>query len=152
MGYTVERKNIAPQLVAYGTGSGPANAIPQILGQILPKTMTHVTQKGGQLAGPPFTHYLSMGESIELEAGVPLRAKIDAGDDVQVGELPGGDVITTTHIGPYDQLNQAYQALAAYVAEKNLTPGNTMWEFYWSDPQEEPDPAKWKTEIFLPVS
>ncbi len=151
MMYKIERKTIAPQVVAYGTGSGPATEIPKILGEVLPKAMQHVKSKDGELAGPPFTHYLSMGETIELQAGVPLRGKISGSDSVEIGELPGGDVLTTVHVGPYDQLNKAYQALVAHVQKHDLTPGDTIWEYYWTDPEAEEDPSNWKTEIFLPL-
>ena len=128
-----------------------ANEIPKILGDVLPKAMNHVMSNDGQLAGPPFTHYLAMGENIELQAGVPLRDKIAGSDAVEIGELPGGEVLTTVHIGPYDQLNKAYQALAEHVSKHDLKPGDTIWEYYWTDPEEEQDPSNWKTEIFLPL-
>jgi effector-binding domain-containing protein len=30
-------------------------------------------------------------------------------------------------------------------------PASTMWEVYLTDPEEEPDPARWRTEVYWPV-
>lgn len=149
MNYTIEEKTLIAQPIAYQKGSGSIGEIPKVLSSILPEVMKYIQDKDGQPAGPPFTHYLSMGETIELEAGIPLREPIQASGDVLVGALPGGKVLRTEHIGPYDKLSAAYQALARYVEEHDLNAGETMWEYYWTDPGEEPDPEKWRTEIFL---
>lgn len=149
MSYEIERKKIAAMPIAYGNGSGSAAEIPKLLSEILPRVMKHVQSSGGQPAGPPFTHYLKMGETIEFRAGIPLQKPIDGAGDIEAGRLPGGNVLVTTHIGPYDKLNEAYAAMAHHVEEHGLNAGDTMWEFYWTDPAEEPNPENWKTEIFL---
>jgi effector-binding domain-containing protein len=152
MSYEIERKTIAAQPIAYGEGSGSAGEIPSLLGEILPRAMKHIQASGGKPAGPPFTHYLKMGETIEFQAGIPLQKSIDGGDGIKTGELPGGEVLRTVHIGPYDELNKAYAAMAQYVEEHGLNAGDTMWEYYWTDPSEEPNPENWKTELFLPLN
>ncbi len=70
---------------------------------------------------------------------------------VKTGRLPGGSVLRTEHIGPFEELPNAYQALAKYVEENGLDAGDTMWEYYWTDPAREPDPSKWRTEIFISI-
>lgn len=150
--YTIEKKTIVAQPVAFQKGSGGAGEIPRVLASILPDVMKHIEANGGKPAGPPFTHYLSMGESIELEAGIPLKETISASGDIEIGALPGGAVLRTEHIGPYDKLPQAYKALANYVESHDLDAGETIWEYYWTDPGEEPDPEKWRTEIFLALN
>ena len=32
-----------------------------------------------------------------------------------------------------------------------VQPLGPMWEIYWSDPEAEPDPATWRTEILVPI-
>ena len=32
-----------------------------------------------------------------------------------------------------------------------MQPMEGQWEIYWTDPGLEPDPAKWRTQIFFPV-
>ena len=40
----------------------------------------------------------------------------------------------------------------AKMQAEGLTPGESMWEYYLSDPAAEPDPAVWKTLIIWPVA
>lgn len=151
MSYKIEKKRIAPQTICYASGSGSASEIPKLLSELLPRVVAHVKEQKGQIIGPPFTRYLSMGETLEIQAGLPLQDPIPSGDGVEVAKLPGGEALVTVHMGPYDDLNEAYGAIAKHVQANDLTPGATMWEYYWTDPQEEPDPANWKTEIFQPI-
>ena len=56
------------------------------------------------------------------------------------------------HIGPYDDARARRTASCVrWLAELGLHPTGPLWEVYWSDPEAEPDPATWRTEIFAPV-
>lgn len=151
MSYTVQKRQLPSQLMAYGEASASVEEVPDVLGEILPRVMRHVQAEDGQVAGPPFAHYKSMGEPMELEAGIPIDEPIPEGEGVCVGELPGGSVLVTVHIGPYDKLDDAYDALMAFADEHELTPVGTVWESYWTDPGAELDPDNWKTEVFMPL-
>ena len=67
------------------------------------------------------------------------------------GRLPGGRVASIVHIGPFDGLEQTYGLMHRWLAELGLQPTGPLWEVYWSDPEAEPDPATWRTEIFAPI-
>ncbi|HMO11186.1 MAG TPA: GyrI-like domain-containing protein [Actinotalea sp.] len=66
--------------------------------------------------------------------------------------LPGGRAVQAVHVGPFDTLEQTYEALLAWLSEQGLTPSGQMWESYLSDPAVEPDPAAWRTLIVWPVT
>ena len=55
------------------------------------------------------------------------------------------------HVGPYDTLHQTYSDMQAWIVSQGRRPSSFMWEVYLTDPQMDPDPAKWRTEIYLPV-
>ena len=40
----------------------------------------------------------------------------------------------------------------AWLTQEKRVPGAQMWEIYLTDPAQEPDPAKWRTQICWPVS
>jgi effector-binding domain-containing protein len=102
-------------------------------------------------AGPPFARYHMLGEGrFEVEAGFPADRQIEGNGDVQPSELPGGQAAVTVHVGPYDQMEPAYQALASWVSEHGGELAGDAWEVYFSDPSMEPDPATWRTEIVQP--
>ncbi len=64
--------------------------------------------------------------------------------------LPGGPAAVLTYIGPYDEMEAAYAALAEWVARSGGEPTGDPWEVYFSDPAQEPDPRRWRTEIVMP--
>ena len=102
-------------------------------------------------AGPPFARYHMLGEGrFEVEAGFPASRQIEGNGDVQPSELPGGQAAVTLHIGPYDQMEPAYQALASWVSDHGGELAGDAWEVYFSDPSAEPDPATWRTQIVQP--
>lgn len=86
----------------------------------------------------------------EVEAGFPVTAPITASGEVHPSALPGGPVATTIHIGPYDEMEPAYRALAEWIAEHGGEPAGDAWENYFSGPVSQPDPATWRTEIVQP--
>ena len=61
---------------------------------------------------------------------------------------PAGRVLSAVHVGPYDGIAQAYQAVMTYAEANDLCLGDTMWERYMTDPAVEPDPSKYVTEIY----
>jgi len=104
------------------------------------------------MAGVPFTLYHRVdGDQIDAEAGIPVVSPIEDKGRVKASELPAGRTLMTWHSGPYDQLTGAHQKLRDHAAEQKLTPRAGPWESYWTDPGMVPDPARWKTQLFLPV-
>ena len=107
-------------------------------------------------AGPPFARLRSLGDGrFDVEAGFPATDPLAADGPfgavaVVQSELPGGRVAVTTHVGPYDQIEPAYQALAAWLIEHGGEPVGDPWEVYLSGPPTEPDPATWRTEVLQP--
>jgi effector-binding domain-containing protein len=101
--------------------------------------------------GPPFARYhLLDGGRFEVEAGFPAARPIEGDGDMQPSRLPGGPVAVTIHVGPYDQMEPVYQALASWVIEHGGELAGDAWEVYFSDPAAEPDPATWRTEVVQP--
>jgi effector-binding domain-containing protein len=106
---------------------------------------------GVDLAGPPFARYHQFEPRIRAEIGFPvMRPAPDVGSVVP-GRLPGGRVASILHIGPYETLERSYGELTRWLAGMGLQPSGPLWEVYWSDPGEEPNPAAWRTEIFAPI-
>ena len=103
--------------------------------------------------GAPFTHYLAWGsEMVVAEVGFRVSGRMVPHGRVVHGELPGGTVATIVHVGPYDTIGETYGRLEGWIRERGFTPGSTMWEVYVSGPGGEPEPARWRTEVFWPIS
>jgi AraC family transcriptional regulator len=121
------------------------------LAEILPAVYNHILAQRLQPAGAPFTRYLSMTDVFQIEAGLPVASPAVSRDAIQASELPAGPTATTLHVGPYDKLGDAHEALWQWAEANGYTPAGGGWESYITDPGEEPDPNKWQTQVFLPL-
>jgi effector-binding domain-containing protein len=134
--------------------------------QTIPAIADRITEVFGWLAGrgidpagPPFLRYdlIDMERQLVIEAGVPVASEVSGDGAVQPGVLPAGRYAVYTHVGPFDQLIPAVRYLLDWAAERGLawdmtqTPEGDRWgcrlEIYGTNPAEEPDPAKWETEL-----
>jgi effector-binding domain-containing protein len=132
--------------------------IPEIADR-LPEVFGWLGAHGAEQAGPPFLKYnvIDMAGALEMEAGIPVATPVPGEGEVVAGTLPAGRYATATHFGPYDQLAAATAALLDWATRHGLTWDTTdtdagqQWaarlEFYLTDPREEPDPAKWQTDL-----
>lgn len=112
-------------------------------------------------AGPPFLKYnvIDMMRQLEIDNGVPVAAPVDSGGDAEVisGVLPAGRYATLTHVGHPSELMGATKTLLDWATGQGLTwdmspdADGDRWgsrlEIYLTDPREEPDMAKWVTQL-----
>lgn len=126
--------------------------IKQVIGALFGEVMDYLTGNGLAPAGMPFTIYHEMdAERLEMECGMPVASPVEGTERVRPGELPAGKVATVTHMGPYEQLGQTWSALMKWMEEEDLQAAGAPWEVYVTDPGEEPDQSKWRTDIFFPI-
>jgi AraC family transcriptional regulator len=133
----------------------PMNQLRDFFGRAYHRVMGAAEQQHVQLAGPPFAMYRGIPtDVVDVEAGFPVAAPFPGGTEggVTAGTLPAGRAFEAMHIGPYEALPETYGAIMGKMQAEGVTPGNTMWEYYLSDPAVEPDPANWKTLIIWPVA
>lgn len=112
---------------------------------------------GAAPGGRPFARYRRIeGDRFQVEAGFPTEEALsipgppDEEDGVHASTLPGGPAAVTVHVGPYDAMEPAYEAVSRWIAQRGGEPTGAPWEIYESDPVVEPDPAAWRTEIVQP--
>ncbi len=126
--------------------------IGEVMGPLFGELYGYIQQSGQTPAGMPFAIYHAMdGGSLDLECGMPVAAPMTGTDRIRPGELPCGTAATVTHTGPYDDLGQSWAALTKWIKSQGLEPAAAPWEVYVTDPGAEPDPSKWRTDIFFPV-
>lgn len=130
----------------------PVAGLEDFFARAFEETMALLRASGQAPTGAPFGKYYSEpGETIDVEAGFPVDAPITAAGRVVPGVLPGGTVVETVHVGPYDTMHRTYRELQRFLVASGLTPGRVVWESYLSDPAVEPDAAAWRTRISWPV-
>lgn len=128
--------------IAQAMGSGFAEVFGFLDAQcITPQTM-------------PMSVYLGMDPSIlRFRAGVIVSAEdaAKASGDIKSDTLPAGDVMTTTHVGSYDTMNQTHQALWKHMEDNNIPGAMPVWEIYVDDPGETAA-EDLRTEIYCAIS
>lgn len=131
-----------------------ASQVSATLATLLPEVGRALAGQHAEFAGPPFSRYHSIDTArgkIDLEAGIPVKAPIQASGRVKPSELPGGRAAMTWHVGSYHELQKSYDRLGAWLAQEKLIARGGFWEIYWTDPGLEPDPSTWRTQLYWPV-
>jgi effector-binding domain-containing protein len=124
--------------------------LPQLLGKTFGAIMQYLGELREQPAGGPFTAYYNMDmQNMDVEIGFPVARKLAGRGEIQPGEIPGGKAATLMHVGPYDQMQPAYDALAKWIAAQGYEAAGAAYEFYYSPP--ETPPAETRTLILFPV-
>jgi effector-binding domain-containing protein len=130
----------------------PPDHIADAMGSALGRAFAAAEHAGTAPAGPPFARYVHVGpDRIEFEAGIPVVHPVAAGDGARPGEIGGCRAAVAMHVGPYQTLPATYDALTDWITSRGDRPIGAMWERYLSDPDLEPDPATWRTEVFVPL-
>lgn len=125
--------------------------IPEVLGPAWGSILACAGKAGAAPCGPPFVAYRNMNmQDLDLEIGLPFAQALAGEGDVRSAEIPAGRAVATVHVGPYDQLRAAYEAMEAWMAEHGHEPAGPAYEHYLSDPQETPE-AELRTRILMPV-
>ena len=156
MDYVIEERQLQPAVTAVEHFHVPVAQIPNVIGKAYGDVAAAVMSGGNEFAGPPFARYFleeppAEGEAFDFEAGFPVARPIMTAGDVKPGQLPGGRAIVTTHVGPYDTMGPAYDALHRWMEEHHRQPDGAPWEVYFSDP-EQTDPSQFRTEIVQPLA
>lgn len=113
-----------------------------------------VAQAGIAPQNMPMTLYTAMpdGQTVAFRAGVFVTPEdaAKASGAVKAGVIPACNVVTTTHVGPYANMNQSHGALWNYCDEQGFEKAMPVWEIYVDDPGQVPE-AELKTEIYRRV-
>lgn len=127
------------------------DAIGEAMGPLRGRLFGWLGSHGIEAAGAPWTRYLDVGVTeVELEVAAPVRETMTAEGPVIAGVVPGGSVVRTLHVGPYERLPEAYEAVNAWMAEHHVQPAGAMWEVHLDGPEVAPDRSR--TIVVLPVS
>jgi len=89
-------------------------------------------------------------QDLDLEIGFPFVEKLRGEGEVLAGEIPAGKAAGCLHVGPYDQVGGAYEALQKWMEANGHTPSGVAYEFYLNDPQSTPA-AELQTQVVFPL-
>lgn len=149
---SIARKNLEPMPFLFVRRQAGPSEISTVLGECFGIVFSHCMAKGVEMAGFPLARYPVVGPLTTIEAGVPLKAPAKPEGEMEFVELPGGPAVFAVHGGPYDQLGDTHAAILRWLQEQKLRAAGPHWEWYVTDPGQNPNPADWRTHIFYPLA
>ncbi|OFW57219.1 MAG: hypothetical protein A2133_06855 [Actinobacteria bacterium RBG_16_64_13] len=156
MDYEVAVRNVAPEHTASVRGTYPMAQLAEVMPKEFGRVMAALTAEGIPPSGGAVAIYHGWNEeTVDVELAITIRGVFfpqDLRRGVKASRVPGGKVVFTEHIGPYDQIAAAYGAIQAYAKANGLDLAETMWERYLTDPAVEPDLSKHVTEVYWPLA
>lgn len=132
--------------------TGPAG-----IGEVLSDGFAGLGSAGVMVDGAPMAVYHDpefRAESIDLEVVYPVPAWVKGpvptpGSRVlELRVVPGGEVVSIRHVGPYETIGESYRVLDDWIGEYGYRVVGPPSELYLSLPT---DPGPPVTEIRLPV-
>jgi DNA-binding transcriptional MerR regulator len=122
--------------------------IPRLIGDTHDWVFENSDSVGAPMAlvGPPDDEGV-----VDLEVGWPVAAQLDAPAPFETATYERARAIVHRHVGPYERLHETYAGLEQAIEAAALRPTGPARESYETNPEEEPDPQKWVTEIVWPV-
>ena len=138
MDYKCKLLELPDQPVLIMKTTTAAKNLPEFFGKAFGGIMEFLGKLGQKPAGMPFGAYYNMDmENLEVEAGWPVEQKIEGKGEIISSKIPGGKFASTIHVGSYDSVGPAYEALEKWAKDQGFEPTGVAYEYYLNDPSEE---------------
>ncbi len=136
-------------------GKARMHQLPQYLGSMFDELAAWIEQHGVVPSGAAFIRYnvIDMENELEFEVGQLVPENVQGDNRVQAGQMPGGRYLTAVYTGDSRHLMDATAQFLEWAAKHHIqwNVNGQRWagrfEFYLSDPAEEPDWSKHRTEL-----
>ena len=148
MDYQIEIKDIEPIRIAYMKYKGVVTEA----NKVFPNVFKSIHGKSN---GAPFFNYIAMNAETkigEIELCVPTN-ETPVGNGVEIKEIPRIKAICLIHIGSYETLNKAYEAIDKYADKNGIELCSPFREVFIKGPGPffKGNPDKYITEIQFPI-
>jgi effector-binding domain-containing protein len=151
MSYQCELKERSAQPTLAIRTRAAVQDLSRVMGEAYGTIAQYLGELGEYPAGPPFAAYHNMDmQNLDLEIGFPVARELPGRGDIQAGEIAGGNAATCLYTGPYEDIEQPYEALSQWMEENGYQPTGVAYEMYLNDPQETP-PEELQTQIVFPL-
>lgn len=146
--YEVTKTTTEEQLVIQIMYTGKYEDCGKYMGKLYKHAKQHSCKK-------PFNLYLDAEYKTDaaIEVCVPVRKEIPVKDDIVIKTIPLTNGLSTIHVGPYDKIGNAYQAIHDYAQKQNIELALPSRETYLKGPGMlfMGNPNKYRTELFIPI-
>jgi effector-binding domain-containing protein len=91
-----------------------------------------------------YHHPTKPGAPLLCDFGVEVTRAFEKEGEVYATETPAGSAVVAVHLGPYDRIHAAHDAIAGWMKENGRESAGHSWEIY-GDPT--PNPADTETTV-----
>ena len=116
MAYKVSVEERVEQATAVVRDRVARDGIAEFIGGAFAEVMAAANAQHVTVVGPPFGRYRVLETGFEVEAGFATSWPVEPVGRVIPSVLPGGEVATTMHVGPYDGVAEAYTTVEQWLA------------------------------------
>lgn len=129
----------------------PVGKLPEFFGKAYGGIMAYLSELGEYPSGMPFAAYYGLDmNALDIEAGFPVARELEGKGEIKPGVIPAGKYISTIHIGAYDAVQPAYDALVQWAKENGYETTGISYEYFLNDPSTDPS-IEPETEIRYPL-
>ncbi|MBK9050999.1 MAG: GyrI-like domain-containing protein [Chloroflexi bacterium] len=138
--------------------------LPTVIPQLFDETAAWLVKQAITPVGAPFIRYhiINMPGKLDIEMAYPVEGSLSGSGSVSFGVLPAGQYASLLYRGPYDGLMEANAVLIGWAEahglswdrwdDENGDAFRSRLEIYHTDPDQEPDPANWETEVAIKLA
>jgi effector-binding domain-containing protein len=148
MGIAVTVRVVKPRKLAAVRRQVPVGAVASAWGPAVSKVWDFIRSQPGLWTDGHniflYHHPKQPGAPIQCDFGVEVTRTFETAGEVYATETPGGEVAVAVHRGPYNRMNEAYDAIKKWMAAMGRESAGLAWEVY-GDPT--PDPADTETTV-----
>ncbi len=117
----------------------PVGKLPEFFGKAYGGVMAYLGDLGEYPSGMPYAAYFNLDmDALDIEAGFPVSKPFEGRDEIKPGVIPAGKYNSTLHVGSYDSVKVAYDALVLWAKENGYEPSGISYEYYLNDPSSDP--------------
>lgn len=147
MAYDVVTEMVQAELIAAVRVKAPVSDVAQVWKPALDQVWAFLKRNASLRPGHNlflYHHPQHRDDPMDIDFGVQVSRLFDPDGPVRCVQTPAGEVASTVHIGPYDRLAGAHDAIHAWCARHDRKIGAASWEIYgdWNA-----DPARLETTI-----
>lgn len=150
----IEKATLPPMYAMVAGATGTMDDYPVQMADLFGKLTAELEKQGLQMAGAPFSHYLTFDEETGLSdylCGIPVATPGRDADGIEARSYGEMSVVQAMHSGPYEEFAASYERMMGYIFENGIEVNMEAIEFYLTDPAMEPNLTKWQTLIAMPI-
>ena len=133
MKYDIVVETAQAELVAAVRATVPISDIAREWKPALDQVWSFLKVTGGMRPGHNlflYHHPEHRNDPMNIDFGVQVAHAFERVGDVRCVETPVGEVAKTVHVGPYDRLGDAHDAIHAWCVAHKRKIGGASWEIY----------------------